>query len=403
MSILVYKQRFRHPNKKNTPGANYAHIRYIATRPRVVKNENSNHGLFGKLEPGAVTEFADWKDVAKLAYMNSKKGILMYRSVVSFAEETAKELLLKDQKSWQRYIENHMMTIAEKNGIKRENLQWAAAVHGEKSHPHIHVVFWDKSVRTKNPFTPPQIPNAIRKQMIKDTFAEKILAFAKEKDMAVKEMRRITDELVEKFEEELHCKSPGRFKAAEKWLEEELEQGVSFDKKTLAELSERLFALRAMIPENGRIAYQLLPPESKERTDELVGFLLLTIPEIRNCFERYVNAKCSMVGLYASEDEWLSEQRKKFEKEAEKILANRVLSGVKTICRLEKEKRGEAYIKMHRDYLAFRIIMEALDMLAQAVWKQEEDFCDGQDMPGELSKEAKKELFLKNQDKGYEH
>ena len=57
-----------------------------------------------------------------------------------------------------------------KNGIKRENLQWAAAVHGEKSHPHIHVVFWDKSVRVKNPFTPPQITNAIRKQMIKDTF-----------------------------------------------------------------------------------------------------------------------------------------------------------------------------------------------------------------------------------------
>lgn len=185
MSILVYKQRFRHPNKKDTPGANYAHIRYIATRPKVLKNENMSHGLFGKLEPGAVTEFEDWKDVAKLSYANSKKGILMYRSVVSFAEDTAKELLLNDQKSWQGYIENHIMTIAEKNGIKRENLQWAAAVHGERRHPHIHVVFWDKSVRVKNPFTAPQIPNAIRKQMIKDTFAEKILTFAKEKDMVL--------------------------------------------------------------------------------------------------------------------------------------------------------------------------------------------------------------------------
>ena len=87
MSILVYKQRFRHPNKKDTPGANYAHIRYIATRPRVLKNEKMNHGLFGKLEPGVVTEFEDWKDVAKLSYANSKKGIVMYRSVVSFAEE----------------------------------------------------------------------------------------------------------------------------------------------------------------------------------------------------------------------------------------------------------------------------------------------------------------------------
>lgn len=200
MSILVYKQRFRHPNKKDTPGANYAHIRYIATRPRVLKNEKMNHGLFGKLEPGVVTEFEDWKDVAKLSYANSKKGIVMYRSVVSFAEDTAKELLLKDQKSWQRYIENHIMTIAEKNGIKRENLQWAAAVHGEKSHPHIHVVFWDKSVRVKNPFTPPQIPNAIRKQMIKDTSEEirkQYREYVKRQSKAEEKLERGIDMLLE--------------------------------------------------------------------------------------------------------------------------------------------------------------------------------------------------------------
>jgi len=403
MSILVYKQRHRHPNKKDTPKANYAHIRYIATRPRVIKNENANHGLFGKLEPGAVTEFEDWRDVAKLSYANSKKGSIMYRSVVSFAEDTARELLLKNQKSWQRYIENHIMTIAEKNGIKRENLQWAAAVHGEKKHPHIHVVFWDRSERVRNPFTLPQIPNAIRKQMIKDTFAEKILAFAKEKDLAVKEMRRISDALVEEFEEKLRCKSPGRFKAAEKLLEEELEQGVSFDKKILSELSDRLFALRSIIPEHGRIAYQFLTTDSKEKTDELVQFLFEKLPEIRQYFERYVDAKYHMAELYASDDDWLMKQKDRFEKEAEKILANRVLSGVKAICRLENEKCGEAYLKSHREYLASRIIMEALDMLVQAVWKEEEDYFNGQGVSGELSKEAKRELFLKNQDKGYEH
>ena len=65
--------------------------------------------------------------------------------------------------------------------------------------------------------------------------------------------------------------------------------------------------------------------------------------------------------------------------------------------------RRYAYLKSHREYLASRMIMEALDMLAQAAWKQEEDFLDVQGMSGELSKEAKKELFLRNQDKGYEH
>lgn len=45
MSILFYKQRHRNPNFKDTAGANYAHIRYIATRPRVMKNEAGSHGL----------------------------------------------------------------------------------------------------------------------------------------------------------------------------------------------------------------------------------------------------------------------------------------------------------------------------------------------------------------------
>lgn len=403
MSILVYKQRHRHPNKKDTPGANYAHIRYIATRPRVMKNTNGDHGLFGKMEPGIVTEFEDWRDVAKSVYANSKRGIVMYRSVVSFAEDTAKELLLKDQKSWQRYIENHMMIIAEKNSIRRENLQWAAAVHGEKGHPHIHVVFWDKSVRAKNPFTPPQIPDAIRRQMIKDTFAEKILAFAKEKDVAVTEMRRVSDALLARFEEEMRCKNPGRFRAAARLLEDELEQGIVFEGEVLAKLAERLFAIRASIPAQGRIAYQLLPREAKDKTNEAVRFLLESIPEIRQCFDRYVGAKCCMAELYSSDSRWFLEQKGKFEKEAGKILANRVLSGVKAICRLENEDSGKAYLKSHREYLASRIIMEALDMLSRMAWKQEEDLDGGQIFQGELSKEAKKELFLKNQDKGYEH
>ena len=60
-------------------------------------------------------------------------------------------------------------------------------------------------------------------------------------------------------------------------------------------------------------------------------------------------------------------------------------------------------LKWYEDLFESRMIMEALDMLAQAAWKQEEDFLDVQRMSGELSKEAKKELFLRNQDKGYEH
>ena len=109
-----------------------------------------------------------------------------------------------------------------------------------------------------------------------------------------------------------------------------------------------------------------------------------------------------MTELYASDETWLTEQRKAFEKEADKMLANRILSGVRTIIRLEKEMHREDYLSRKREYIASRMILEAMDMLAQAAWNQEE-MPDRQMTIGELSKEAKKELILKKQDKGYEY
>ena len=210
-------------------------------------------------------------------------------------------------------------------------------------------------------------------------------------------------ELVAEFENDLRCRNPGRYKMAGKVLEDELEMGISFDTKVLEQLADKLFALRDLIPEQGRIAYQLLPQDCKEMTDQLVEFLLSEVPEIRKCFDCYVDAKYKLSELYATDNKWLKSQKEKYGKEAKKILANRILSGVKTICRLEKEEKGAAYLAKHREYLASRIIMEAMDMLAQAASEQEEAFNRQQNIAGELSKEAKKELFIKNQDKGYEH
>lgn len=79
MSILIYKQRHRHPNYKKTPKGNYAHIGYIATRPGAVKNEGMRHGLFGKLEPGVVKEFDTWQEAARLVRELSYRRVNMYR------------------------------------------------------------------------------------------------------------------------------------------------------------------------------------------------------------------------------------------------------------------------------------------------------------------------------------
>ncbi|WP_346918526.1 MobP3 family relaxase [Lacrimispora sp.] len=406
MSLLVYKQRFKNPNYKSTAGKNYAHVRYIATRPRVAQNEGMNHGLFGKLSPGPVTDFEDWRDVARLVYANSKKHITMYRSVISFEEETAAELNLTDQKAWQRYIENHMMTIAEKNNIRREHLQWACALHKEKHHPHIHVVFWDTSSRVKNPFTPPAVPNAIRKQLIKDTFAARIRAYGEQKNKSTAELRSISNELVDEFEQHLRRLGKDQYKRlrADYDEENELSGSFDFDDAVLNETADRVFRLKSALPPTGRIAYQLLTPEIKAKVDGLVEYLLENVPALREQKERYIDSKMKMALLYGGSDEYLDSLRKRFTGEADKIIANRVLGMVKTLNRLDYEIESEEYQSARRSYFAEQMLMEALDMLSGLTRDNDSRFSDWEKKNGrELSKDAKKELFLKLQDKGYEH
>lgn len=381
-------------------------MRYIATRPRVAKNEDMNHGLFGKLSPGSMVEFEDWKDVARLVYANTKKNITMYRSIISFDEETADDLSLTDQKAWQRYIENHIMTIAEKNNIRREHLQWACAVHKEKHHPHIHIVFWDTSLRVKNPYTPPAIPNAIRIQLIKDTFAEKIRAYGEQKNMVAADMRKISNALVEEFEQHVRRVDKKQYKRFRENYEEEYELSGSFDfdDDILNKIADRVFRIKSELPPTGRIVYQFLTPEIRESVDKLVEYILENVPALEEQKEQYIDSKMKMARLYGGSEEYLDSLWEKFSRESDKIIANRVLGMIKTLNRLDSERKSEEYKRKRCAHFAEQMLMEALDLLSDMVGENDRHFEDWEKQSGrELSKDAKKELFLKLQDKGYEH
>ena len=402
---MVYKQRFINPNYKTTASKNYAHVRYIATRPRVAKNEGMSHGLFGKLSPGPLTEFEDWRDIARLVYQNSKQHITMFRSVVSFDEETAAELMLNKQKDWQNYIENHILTIAEKNGIKREHLQWACALHREKNHPHVHVVFWDTSSRVKNPFTHPSIPNAIRKQMIKDTFAEKIRSFGEQKNIAAADLRKISDELTEDFERHIRRLDSTDYRRVRKAYDEEKELDGTFDfaDSTVNAIADRVFKIKSKLPPKGRISYQLLPPGVKAEVDDLVGYILKENPAITKLRDDYVESKMQMARLYGGSEKYLNGQKDKFTAEADKIIANRILGMVKTLNRLDSELKSADYLQSRRAHYTEQMLCEIMDMLTLLTDNSDRQFEDLNGARGDLSKEARKELYLKNLDKGYEH
>lgn len=407
MSILMYKQRFRNPNYLKTPKCNYAHIGYIATRPGASKNEGMRHGLFGKLSPGELVEFETWQQVAREVRELSYKKVNIFRSIISFAPETAAELGLKDHKAWEQYIEKHIQTLTRRNGISMKNLSWVCAHHNERSHPHIHVVFWDKNQRMMKNFVHPQVGDGIRIQLIKETFPDKIEQYCRAKDKAKGDIKAFTDEMVAEFDEYVKSAHPREYKQLKEMVgridADELGtaslDGLMGD-TDLTPLIARLFELKDKMPKKGRLFYKLLPAEAKAEVDAFVEELKNSSEHIRNLTADYADSKCALTMLYDTDPENTEKHRQKAVQEADKLIANKILGVIKTL--LNKEKEFE-YTEAKKHYYTEQLICEILLMLEQNIVNLDMEYDDkAKPMSTELSKQAKKEWYLRHKDRGME-
>lgn len=407
MSILFYKQRHRNLNYPDTPNCNYAHVRYIARRRGVMKNEGMMHGLFGKLEPGEMQAFGEWKDIAGHVYRLSREGKNIYRSIISFHRTTARELSLLKQEDWKRYIDAHIATLAEKNGIKIQNLGYACAVHDERHHPHVHVVFWDKAQQVGKPYVPQSVGNAIRKQLIKDTFADRIKEYYAEKDVARTAIKEVTDQDVAGFEQYIKEVRPREYEKIKDWFEAYDEDTIytdpvygMFSEKGLLPMAALLFEIRDMLPPTGRIAYKLLPEEVKGKIDELVKLLLQNNGGLRRAVGRYLESKMNLARLYSSDRKYLCGQRKAFQKEAERLIAARITGAVKTLCQKERDIK---YSEEEKQFYTEQLLIELLEMFSRLSHGSDQRYEDDRKaMSTELSKQARKEKYLELKDKGWE-
>ena len=239
--------------------------------------------------------------------------------------------------------------------------------------------------------------------MIKDTFADKIRLYGQKKDENLRAMRQITDEMVDEFERYLRRLKPGRYQKISKALEKELDCELAFSEKAVNDLGIRLLKLRRAMPENGRIAYQLLSPEAKMQVDAVVEDMIRHCQPVRDAVEAYCEAKKGQAAFYSTDTTYLAQKAEGYEKEARKVLANRVLSGVRMVIRLEGEMRTMQYIQDRKAIYAEQIVLESLEILA-GVTDSKEEFAEGRRSGTlQLSKEGQKEWYLKNQDKGFEH
>ncbi len=369
------------------------------------------HGLFGKLSPSdTLTEFDDWREVARLVREMSYRRVNIFRGIISFSPETASELHLIDHETWEDYVEQQVHILSEKNGIRRQDLQWAAAHHDEPSHPHVHIVFWNKNQRTMIPYVNPKIPDSIRRQLIKDTFAEQIQAYIAAKDRAKNKLIQLTDEAVIKYEEYMNFLHPEEYKQFRETfgsIDDEEKAAYSIpkdiDENLLTVYSSRLFDLLDRLPKNGRLLYKLLPEDIKTELNTLVSDIKQDNEYIRQLVNDYVESKCQIAVLYSSAPDSIDDYRQKFVCEADKFIANKVLSVMKAMLTKNKELTAYEYSEAQKHYYTTELFREIMILLEQSISALDDEYEAKHDiMSSELSKAAKKEWYLKHRDKGME-
>jgi hypothetical protein len=90
------------------------------------------------------------------------------------------------RQTWEELIRRKLPEIAEKIGVPPSRLEYVAAAHYEKEHPHCHILFWDKERGVKDAFVHKNIFDTIRVDLIKYVFGEEMGVLLQLKDKRAK-------------------------------------------------------------------------------------------------------------------------------------------------------------------------------------------------------------------------
>lgn len=299
MALLIYKQWHRNANLPQTPTSNSNNIRYIGERVHVLKDDTKANGLFGKIE-GKYFNDLDTDTVCGRVNEISKRGITMFRSVISFTPERAELLELGTDKSrWENYVKSNVRTIAEKNGIDVTGLEWVAAVHYKRGQPHVHINFWNTKQVIGINRVDAELCNDIREKLEADTFSE------------IAEDRTILDDGViindnsDEVRRALITNTFANEKNALHELQDETLQRLkaeSRDKFLSDELIEKFVNIADSVPKHGQLAYAYMPDEVKELIKDFIQTVLQLNPELKEMYDEYISLKREESEMYNSEE-----------------------------------------------------------------------------------------------------
>ena len=373
-------------------------------------NSHMKHGLFGVVDGQKAEDIKSIKELSQYIEAKTQAGTIVYRAVISLAEDDAMRLGYDDPEQFRELVRARLPDICEKINIPIHNLEYTAAIHRDKGHPHVHLMFWDKSQEIrKEAFVHPSVSNSIRTGLIKHVFSDEMAAFQSIKDEARKAALDNLGGFFGEFAEAFADMTPGDYAAAAQQLklEADLADGRliynRFKSADMKELAADLLRLVEHIPKTGRLSFKLMSPEVK---DEIITFLEKVLNKNADCdreFKKYVYAATELSRFYTDKPETHTKAGKTAYDDMMKRLGNVVLREVKKMMKQAKDAEWstERNTGRYRESIE-SLITELFGVLARAA-NAENKKVHHMWRASELSKQAKKELAMKKENSsGYE-
>jgi len=418
LSTVVYKLRVIDPKPADASIRNMKHMEYIGRRPGVVLNKGMSHGLFGVVDGHKAEEIRRIQDLSAYVKNKTDNGTIAYRAIISLDEADALRLGYDDADKWRELVRARMPDMCDKIGIPMQNLEYTAAVHRDKGHPHVHILFWDKEQDIKKQaYVPPVISNSIRIGVIKHVFAEEMAAWQAIKSTARTAATSTAGGFFSNFvgsftdmTQKDYQNAVERLKRGDDLADDMLIYN-RFNTADMNVLASELFKLCDAMPKKGRLQYKLMPPEVKKDIHTFVKMLLDTNADCAREYARFIEANVALSKYYTDNPETHSRAGAEANKDITARLANTVLKAVKQLNNLERDyirkAQQEAWAARQSEWAAQRDIMrrEIIESLVIELFgdlarssRAAEQRCAHSVRSGELSKQARKELALKLED-----
>lgn len=397
MSNVFFQLETLNPNFRTTYFKVKNYTEYIANSEFVIRNDNTSHGLFGKVKEFEEIQIeGNIEPLKKYITELARNKIPIFRGIISLKECDADRLGYYEQEKWKNLLEDRLPSIAEKLNVKYENLEYIGAVHVEDGHPHFQFMIWSREKR--NYYIDYKIKNKLRLEFTNKIFREDLLPIYQEKDLAKKNITSenyILQELKKVVNDERLRNELIKY---EKDFNQTKKIRALLKDSDIKKVVDLLIDLKKDLKQTtGSIKYQYLMryPDIIEKVDNISNVVINSSVQCKVEIEKYIKAKQKLVEFQYSNKEKLEEAKEKVKQEAEqeiiKLIGNQILDIERKWLNVDNSYTYIKYNNESRDLLDR--ILTVLYYQAENQNRLNRNF--ELRFKKQLSKQAKKELAIK--------